>query len=208
MRMSTNVTPLGGFVVGAEPQDYDGRPPFGGARFDHAPKNLHPDRLAMAAYLFFRPWMAGSVEPPQRVSPAVACATIDDARPVWLEWEKVVMYATNVPHGRFAVALNVPGWDHGIPARLALDAELTFSLPRSDQVAGSSRTARSFTTPTNVWLLADSPARAIEVALGSVLIFGEDLNVDRVIIPQTLPPTQSDRLSSLLSVVGIGLEER
>jgi hypothetical protein len=179
----------------ATPEDYDAFPPLGDLLFDRQPRVLSPDRFALAAYLAFGHHMSGRLESTQWVSPALAEAISVDAAPVWLHTVPVELYAKALPVGSRSVRVTVEGLDGFWPARRSTEPELV--VMRSDLSRGARMTFTSLEVSSNAWLFATGrPAeRRMRIAVACAVVFAEDLEMDRCVIPQGL--VKADELTKL-----------
>lgn len=166
----------------AEPEDYDGIPRFSHYWVDAAPKNLHPDREALAAFLIFRGYIGGLTLMPHKFSPAVESAfrrTGDGA----LAFSPVEYYPKALPQGSRTLHLSWTGCqvDRATDGITADHAYL--HIKRSDQFSGSIRSINSLHVAANAWAHSQpesSPLQRVFPYIAAAVLYAEDLEADSI----------------------------
>lgn len=201
MRVEKNTSPTGQWGLRAVAEDYDGTPPLPTVQFDRQPRTLSPDRVALASYLFFGPWMSGRYVSPQWHSPAMSQAMAQDASPAWLQTEPVELYAKALPKGRRTFAVSLEGADQIRDAVQEGAGTPSLRFMRSDLSSGARVRGSSLELSSNAWLLASgqSTERQLRVALGCAVLFAEDVDADEVVIGHS---GSSAEVASLFDLVG------
>lgn len=207
MRVEKHTSPTGQWGLQAFAEDYDGTPPLPIVQFDRQPRTLSPDRVALASYLFFGPWMSGRYTSPQWHSPALSQAISRDAHPAWLQTEPVELYAKALPKGRRSFSVSLQGADltHDPLERDSQAPSLRFM--RSDLSSGARVWGPSLELSTNAWLLASgqSVVRQLRVVLGCAVLFAEDVDADEVVIGHSGPSPEVAGLFDLVGASRLGL---
>lgn len=197
MLISVEEGVLDEYLVVATPQEYDGSPGVNTFRMDYAPRSVHPDRLALAAYLLFRPWASGPLQLPSPVSPALAEAIAALHAVCSVQPGPVDLTPRTGPPGRRPLRL---AWrtDHSSEPP---PGGMTVNLLRSDEASGALRTAQSVWLPSNAFMLAETEARELDVALAIGCVLAGDLDVRELHLPVAVP----EPLSRLLHRAGLSL---
>lgn len=200
MKIAQKSGELGWYGIGADVEDYDGTPPLATVWFDVRPRAVHPDRLALAGYLLFRPWLSGRIHTPYKHSPALAEAMARDAYPMWLQSEPVELYAKAQPIGAHPVRVS-------LNAQYPYDAVASLEVLRSDMGGGSNFFANHFSVGSNAWLLGEgSPHDRVRVAAACGVLYSEDLGADALVIDDAdVVGFNWSSLANLLSGVRLGL---
>src|SRR5690554_6402362 len=159
MRISVDNGPLDTFRLSAEVEDYDAQPPVHGVLMDYWPKSMVPNRLALAAYLLFRPWLSGTLTVPQAVSAVLAHSLAEAESPVWLALQPLQLRAGPIPHGRRRAIVSLA--DQTTDETLVIRGDDAFHLTvlRYDQATGTLRINSAAVIASNAFVLADGPAR-------------------------------------------------
>lgn len=207
MKVEKHTSATGQWGLQASAEDYDGTPPLPIVQFDRQPRTLSPDRVALASYLFFGPWMSGRYTSPQWHSPAMSQAISRDAQPAWLQTEPVELYAKALPKGRRTFAVSLEGADGIHPSVDQCVGVPSLRFMRSDFSSGSRVIGSSLELSTNAWLLASgqSTARQLRIALGCAVLFAEDVDADEVVIGHVGTPLETAGLFDLVGASRLGL---
>ena len=195
----------GGCALHALPEDYDGQPRPGVLTVDHAPRFASPIRLAAAATLAFRPFLAGSITFPEKISPELATrvsALLEPATtfPGPLEFHPKAMPLGNATLHVESNAVAMPG-PEGRTSRLVLTS--------SGQAFGHHVTAEVTTVPTNACLLEPSSGDELDRSLpylAAAVLVAEDFGVGTLTLPghlRDLP--RAGATTDLLSAAGLSL---
>ena len=206
MRVTATTGPLDAFCLAADVQEYDAFPPIATFTMDYSPKRVDNDRLAVAGYLLFRPWISGVLTLDASVTPALAQTIADLERPQWLNVQPVELHPRHVPHGHIrarAVAVD-QATAATIPLRSEDDA-LELSILRSDQANGAFRTNSAVAIATNAFVFADTPERVLEVTAAVSCLVAEDLGIGDLSIPLATDEPAREGLRRLLGAVGLVL---
>ncbi|GAA2136651.1 hypothetical protein GCM10009825_22100 [Arthrobacter humicola] len=198
-----------GFNVTAD--DYDGEPRFRSFWFDAAPKNRHPDREAVAAFLVFSSAMGGLVNLPHKFSPAVDSAMRSIASPVPVVFSPIEYYPKALPGGSRPLNLSWSGIEAASTDETTRDDTTYLRIERSDETAGSLRTLRGLTMSSNAWLHSDGRrghVSSIRPYLAAAVLFAEDLDADSIRIPGDYDQESQEwkDLVYLLGTARLGLE--
>lgn len=209
MRIEKRTGTTGLWGLEAVPEDYDGLPPLRTVWFDRQPRQLSPDRVALASYLLFSRWISGRFAAPQPHSPALAQAISNDARPLWIQTEPVELYAKAIPDGQTSLRVIVEGTlQDELQLRDTDRGERTLRLGRSDKSAGTRMSFGSLELSTNAWLFGygKDANTQLRVIAACAVLFCEDMNAHSCIVPLAGATGDSEhRLRALLSAVGLGL---
>lgn len=205
MRISIDNGPLDTFRLAAEVEDYDALPPVHEFFMDYWPKSLDPNRVALAGYLLFRPWLSGTLTAPEPVSPVLAQGLAEAETPAWLALQPLQLRAGPIPHGRRLARVLLA--DQATHDSLAIRGDDAFHLTvlRSDQATGAFRTNSAAAFASNAFVLADEPGRQADVAAAISCLVAQDLDIGDITLPEPLPPADRQRLSRLLDTVGLVL---
>ena len=154
----------------ATPEEYDAHPPLPALIVDGAPRRLDPDRLALAAYLAFGRWTGGDLAlPEQGVSPAVAEAIEDDARPVRVRPSPVQYEPRALVRGEAEVAVST-----SLPVESAAGPRI--AVVPSTVAEGRLRTGDATVVASNAFLFdaAVEPVQSFRAHLAVAVLFAED----------------------------------
>ena len=207
MKVEKNTSPTGQWGLRAVPEDYDGIPLIPLVQFDRQPRVLSPDRVALAGYLLFGPWMSGRYNSPQWHSPAVSQAMAGDCGPAWLQTEPVELYAKPLPKGRHRVRVHMEGTAFEEKPCGRSESGRALRFMRSDRSAGARLSFSALELSTNAWMLAvgQAPDRQLRVLVGCAVLFAEDMDIDEILICNALQPDEISSLGNLVGAARLGL---
>lgn len=202
---------IGHIGFNASTDDYDGEPTFKSYWFDSAPKSLHADREAVAAFLVFGSFMGGLVTLPHKFSPAVDSAMRGLAGPVPVVFAPVEYYPKALPAGVRKLDLSWSDLQQSGVSRVSEDNSAYIRIERSDKTAGSLRTIRGLTLASNAWLHARGQSGSLSALypyIAAAVLFAEDLDADTIRLPGAHDTSSREwrDLAHLLSTARLGLE--
>lgn len=206
MRVVTSTGPLDTYCLSAEVQEYDAHPPIATFSMDYSPKRVDNDRLALAGYLLFRPWISGVLMLDATVTPALVQTIADVERPRWLNVQPVELYPRHVPHGHIhARATTLDQATASVMPFASVDGALELSILRSDQANGAIRTNGSVAIASNAFVFADDGDRQLEVSAAVTCLVAEDLGIGDLTIPSSGSEQTRGNVGRLLGAVGLVL---
>ncbi|MEO7587772.1 MAG: hypothetical protein ABIS84_07050 [Arachnia sp.] len=202
MKVTTSVSILNEFCLTATPDDYDGAPPLPTFTMDHWPTPIHDDRLALASFLLFRPWISGVLAIDGTVSPALSQMVRSVHTPVWVHLEPVELRPKALASGSRSLTISMVGAASApIPVATSRTGDVSVSVLRSDQATGAIRTATGLDVASNAFMFADTPARRDEVLAAVACLLGQELGVGEVSLPGAATP-----LARLMRAVGMAVQ--
>lgn len=203
MEAMTGTNLLDQFEILVNPGAYDAHPPIPVFRMDYAPRVLSVDRLTVAVYLLFRPWISGELLVSKPMTPQLAEAIRQYSGFVDVAVRPIELRALPIISGRNSARAVVVDLLQSSAQFLGTDGStIDLTLLRADQASGSLRTAQSATLVSNGFMLADGSEREAEVAAAVCCLVGEDFDLGEVEIP---PTSRIEDLSRLVRNVGIVL---
>lgn len=202
MEAMTGVGPLDQYEITVVPGEYDGHPPIAVFRLDYVPRRLSADRLALAVFLLFRPWISGELAVSEPMAPQLAEAIRDYSGFATVLVRPVEFQAMPIITGRrSARALVVDLEEQQEPGDGPDDSSILLTLLRADQAAGSLRTAQSATLVSNGFMLGDGPEREAEIAAAICCLVAEDLDLGELYLPRTARDAELARLVRNVGIV-------
>lgn len=194
VRIETCTTEDHQFTMKAVLGPFDGIPPVQELVLGGRPLRCHPDRLGLAAYLAFGPYVSGEFMLPSAVGPEVASAVEDDCRPIRVRPGPVEYEPRIMVRGQ----------------RSVLVRHSRTSSPDSNQIQivpgvsanGCFRWDDSIAVSSNAFIFNLGPRAVLAVAV----LFAEDLNASelRLEAGHSLDAKEEALLRQLLLSVGLG----
>lgn len=206
MRVEKTTSATGQWGLRATSEDYDGTPPLPVIQFDRQPRTLSPDRVALASFMFFNPWISGRYASPQWHSPALSQAMGRHVRPAWIQTEPVELYAKALPKGRRPLHVSM----EDVPSLRSTSVrgcDSSLKLTRSDRSVGARLSSAALELSTNAWMLTAGRGRRrqLEVVLACGLLYAEDLEADELIISSDVDDKDARDFADLIGAARIGL---
>ena len=200
-----------GFAV--EPEEYDGVPRFSHYWLDVAPKNRHPDREGVAAFLIYGRYMGGLTQMPAKISPAVDVILRRMSSPVPASFAPVEYYPQGLPIGRRKLCLSWSEVKNPYVASAEDASAVYLHIERSDKRSGSLREINGLRVASNAWMHTETNTATIEAIapyLAAAVLYAEDLDADEIEIwgDYDLESPQWSALVQLLAVARLGISCR
>lgn len=201
-------------VLYSEPGAYDAVPVLQEVVIDAVPWRQHPDRMAVALCLIYGASTAGVFELPMPgCSEQVASAIEDFLSPTACTVFPVNLIPSRIVRGNVVLDLfwgESEGISLGSRTVVSRDGRTTMRI--LDQSVGSFASEREFTVATNALLInARGEPNQLSTALpalGIAVLFGEDLFIDQICVPNVDPNTPDEmkrKVGRLLDAVGLRL---
>lgn len=195
----------------AEPQEYDGVPPFAELWFDASPRLLGNDRLGVAAALAFGAFTKGTITMPRPVSPAVGASVARYCAGEWTNVEPVEFKPAALPVGSTDLLVGAPK-DYEAENRWGAPRVVKLNVLPSHQYGGQLASLAELSLASNAWLhsTGDDP-RDISTLRGQIVVailLAESLQGDCIFVPRAVDLTRPDAVlvADLLASCRLGLD--
>ena len=196
MRFNIKTNLYGRWGANVVLSEYDAIPPIGNIAFDARPLSLNPEVEAAALTLLFGRFSGGDLEFAHKIGPNTAKAIQRYLEPTISFVTPIEYYPKPLPLGEATTIVSESLAD--------VSADSAFvSLP-TDQYNGAVKNHTSIAVASNSFTLKQSPVD-LRPALASAMLFAEDLEVGRFLVPQGSIENFED-VQKLLSAVRINLE--
>jgi hypothetical protein len=196
----------GGCALHAEAEEYDGHPRPAALTVDYSPRFASPIRLAAAATLAFRPFLAGSITFPEKISPELATRVSTLLEPTTTYPGPLELHPKAMPlgSGKFHVET-----DSMVELGVSAARDSRLRLASSGQAFGHHVTADVTTVPTNASLLepldGDELDRSLPYLAAAVLI-AEDFGIGTLTLPDRMRGLpRAGATTELLKAAGLSL---
>lgn len=204
MKISWHGNDYGMTGLHAEPGEYDASLPVDSLLIDYAPRNINPERLAVAAYLAFGRWVSGDLQLPAKLGPATAAAIERDLKHVHVRPGPIEYYPKPLEIGTREIRLNFT------EAKTDPFTQDSMTILPSSGWNGGLRGLRSMTIASNAFALdsdTSHPQESIRARLAVGVLFAGDLSADRFVVqtPELITDSEISRLTDLLLSVRLGL---
>lgn len=189
--------------MSACPSDYDGSPAPDCLRLDYSPRFASPGRLAVAAVLAFRPYIAGGLDLPRPVSPELARSFTDFLAPVAVFPQPVEYHPKAIPLGSGTFVVEVGGSPHH--ENRSGPSATRLSLLPGGRSFGHRLEGDLVSVPTNAALLAPPSADPLDCVLpllACAVLLAEDFGIGTVELPSAA--AVGERRAALAQVLQAG----
>lgn len=184
---------------------YHGIPSYRNFWLDSSPKAIHPDRLAIAAFLLFGSYMSGPTQFPKKFSPAVETAMQRALDGVHSTLGPVEYYPKALPIG--SRTIDVSWTDLHQSRGTERGGTAYFRVERSDHYSGALRSMQGLVVASNAWIHGQSGSALSQLLpyIAAAVLFAEDLEGDTIRIPQiTADASERSTIIDLLGSVRLG----
>ena len=196
MRFNIKTNLYGRWGANVVLSEYDAIPPIGNIAFDARPLSLNPEVEAAALTLLFGRFSGGDLEFAHKIGPNTAKAIQRYLEPTISFVTPIEYYPKPLPLGEATTIVSESLAD--------VSADSAFVSLRTDQYNGAVKNHTSIAVASNSFTLKQSPVD-LRPALASAMLFAEDLEVGRFLVPQGSIENFED-VQKLLSAVRINLE--
>lgn len=176
--------------------EYDAIPPVDNIAFEGRPLSLNPEVEAVALTLLFGRFSGGEMEFAHKVGPNTAKAIQRYLEPTISFVAPIEYYPKPLPLGNQSIVVSESLAD--------VSQNGAFISLQTDRYNGAIKSHTSIVVASNSFSLKQTPAD-LRPALASALLFAEDLEVERFLVPQG-SIDNFDEVQKLLSAVRINLE--
>jgi hypothetical protein len=197
----------GGCALGAHAEEYDGQPTPGILTMDFAPRFSSPIRVAAAATLAFRPYIAGGVTFPDKVSPELATRVSALLEPATTFPGPLEFHPKAMPVGTGTLTVEADG----VPGLMSPGdiAGARLRLTSAGHAFGQHVTPTITYVPTNAYLLEPSVGDDLERALpylACAVLLAQDFGVGTLRLPSVLAEApRASLVTDLLFAAGLSL---
>ena len=200
----------GGCELSAHPDDYDGHPTPDVFRLDYSPRFASPGRLAVAAVLAFRSFVAGELTFPSPIAPELARSIIEFLDPVAVFPQPLDFQPKAVPLGTGLFVVEPDGIPSPADAAPGGPSVARLRLPSAGEGFGHSLTRDTLTVPTNATLLvpaSEDPLARLGPFVAAAVLLAEDFGIGTLQLPRVAAPQDSSlrRLAGLLEAGSLSL---
>lgn len=175
----------GGCEIAAIPSDYDGSPAPSCLRLDYAPRFASPGRLAVAAVLAFRPYIAGALDFPAAISPELARNLMNLLAPVSVFPQPVDFHPKAIPLGTGTFVVEDGQEELGRSAS-SRSSVTRLRLTSGSRTFGHQLERDLVSVPTNAALLTPTsgdPLDAVLPLVAGAVLLAEDFGIGTIELP-------------------------